>query len=153
MCPGERLSETREWILCSHYLRFAQRPKPASPIQHTTAPFFARRLCGKKKRYSCGDFLIKIWFSRPKKLSRNWCKSKMNICSVIPAMVQRLFFDISKQRNHKYATPPPFTQFYVFLATAPTGVLTAGPPLKQISGKGVANLWKNEGVAPLRELL
>ena len=67
MCPGERLSETREWILCSHYLRFAQRPKPASPIQHTTAPFFARRLCGEKKRYSCGDFLIKIWFSRPPK--------------------------------------------------------------------------------------
>ena len=47
-------------------------------------------------------------------------------------------------------------QFYVFLATAPTGVLTAataGPPLKQIYGKGVAHLWKNEGVAPLRELL
>ena len=41
----------------------------------------------------------------------------------------------------------------MFLSTAPTGVLTAGPPLKQISGKGVANLWKNEGVAPLRELL
>ena len=48
---------------------------------------------------------------------------------------------------------PPFTQFYVFLATAPTGVLTAGPPLKQIYGKCVAHLWKNEGVAPLRELL
>ena len=47
-------------------------------------------------------------------------------------------------------------QFYVFLATAPTGVLTAGtagPPLKQIYGKGVAHLWKNEGVAPLWELL
>ena len=37
-----------------------------------------------------------------------------------------LFFDIIKQRNHKYATPPPWKQFYVFLATAPTGVLTAG---------------------------
>ena len=60
-----------------------------------------------EKKYSCGDFLIKIWFSRPNKLSRNWCKSKMNICTVIPALVQRLFFDISKQRNHKYATPPP----------------------------------------------
>ena len=56
-------------------------------------------------------------------------------------------------------------QFYVFLAPDPTGVLTAataGPPLKQIYGKGVAHLWKNEGVAhlwknegvaPLRELL
>ena len=41
-------------------------------------------------------------------------------------MVQRLFFDIMKQRDHKYATPPPWKQFYVFLATAPTGVLTAG---------------------------
>ena len=47
-------------------------------------------------------------------------------------------------------------QFYVFLATAPTGVLTAGTTAKlenQIYGKGVAHLWKNEGVAPLRELL
>ena len=71
-------------------------------------------------------------------------------------MMQRLFFDIIKQRDHKYATPPPWKQFYVFLATAPTGVLTAdtaGPPLKQIYGKCVAHLWKNEGVAPLRELL
>ena len=45
-------------------------------------------------------------------------------------------------------------QFYVFLATAPTGVLTAataGPPLKQIYGKGVAHLWKNKDVAPLQE--
>ena len=43
----------------------------------------------------------------------------------------------------------------MFLATAPTGVLTAGTAglLKQIYGKGVAHLWKNEGVAPLRELL
>ena len=41
----------------------------------------------------------------------------------------------------------------MFLAAAPTGVLTAGPTLKQIYGKGVAYLWKNEGVAPLRELL
>ena len=47
-------------------------------------------------------------------------------CTVIPAMVQRLFFNIIKQRDHKYATPPPWKQFYVFLATAPTGVLTAG---------------------------
>ena len=36
------------------------------------------------------------------------------------------FLDIIKQRDHKYATPPPRKQFYVFLATAPTGVLTAG---------------------------
>ena len=67
------------------------------------------------------------------------------------------FFDIIKQRDHKYATPPPWKQFYVFLATAPTRVLTAGTALdsseKQIYGKGVAYLWKNEGVAPLRELL
>ena len=41
-------------------------------------------------------------------------------------MVQRLFFDMIKQRDHKYATPPPWKQFYVFLATAPTDVLTAG---------------------------
>ena len=71
--------------------------------------------------------------------------------------MQRLFFDIIKQRDHKYATPPPpWKQFYVFLATAPTGVLTAGSAEsteKQIYGKGVAHLWKNEGVAPLRELL
>ena len=30
------------------------------------------------------------------------------------------------QRDHKYATPPPAKQFLVFLATAPTNVLTAG---------------------------
>ena len=36
------------------------------------------------------------------------------------------FFDIITQRDHKYATPPLWKQFYVFLATAPTGVLTAG---------------------------
>ena len=41
-------------------------------------------------------------------------------------MVQRLFFDILKQRDHKYATPSPENQFDVFLATAATGVLTAG---------------------------
>ena len=33
------------------------------------------------------------------------------------------FFDIINQRDHKYATPPPWKQFYVFLATAPTGVV------------------------------
>ena len=41
-------------------------------------------------------------------------------------MVQRLFFDMIKQRDHTYATPSTEKQFYVFLATAPTGVLTAG---------------------------
>ena len=41
-------------------------------------------------------------------------------------MVQRLFFDMIKQRDHKYATPSPENQFYVFLAIAPTGGLTAG---------------------------
>ena len=43
----------------------------------------------------------------------------------------------------------------MFLATAPTGVLTAGTAVlftKANLGKG-AHLWKNEGVAPLRELL
>ena len=43
----------------------------------------------------------------------------------------------------------------MFLATAPTGVLTdgtAGLFTKANLGKG-AHLWKNEGVAPLRELL
>ena len=29
------------------------------------------------------------------------------LSTVIPAMVQRLFFDMIKQRDHKYATPPP----------------------------------------------
>ena len=58
----------------------------------------------------------------------NW--SVLNYCKVIRAMVQRLFFDITKQRDHKYATDSPGKQFYVFLATAPTGVSTAGPPLK-----------------------
>ena len=53
----------------------------------------------------------------------NW--SVLNYCKVIRAMVQRLFFDITKQRDHKYATDSPGKQFYVFLATAPTGVLTA----------------------------
>ena len=41
-------------------------------------------------------------------------------------MVQHIFFNMIKQRDHKYATPPPWKQFYVFLATAPNGVLTAG---------------------------
>ena len=36
------------------------------------------------------------------------------------------FFAIITQRDYKYATPPPWKQFYVFLATASTGVLTAG---------------------------
>ena len=44
-------------------------------------------------------------------------------------------------------------QFYVFLAPAPTGVSTAARLENKIYGKGVAHLWKNEGVAPLRELL
>ena len=101
MCPGERLSETREWILCSHYLRFAQRPKPASPIQHTTAPFFARRLCGGKKKIFLWGFSNQNMVFTP----AQW-KSKMNICTVIPAMVQRLFFAIITQRDHEYATPP-----------------------------------------------
>ena len=65
--------------------------------------------------------------------------------TVIPAMVQRLFFDIIKQCDHKYATPPlPWKQFYVFLATAPTGVITAGTAglfTKANLGKG-AHLWK-----------
>ena len=41
-------------------------------------------------------------------------------------MVQRLFFAIITQRDHKYATHSPANQFYVFLATSPTDVLTAG---------------------------
>ena len=65
-------------------------------------------------------------------------------------MVQRPFFAIIKQCDHKYATHSQSKQFYVFLATAPTGVLTAGTA---VNGQGVAHLWKNEGVAPLRELL
>ena len=58
--------------------------------------------------------------------------------TVIPAMVQRLFFDIIKQRDHKYATPTSWKQFYVFLATAPTGVLTAGTA----GLRWKANLWE-----------
>ena len=44
----------------------------------------------------------------------------------------------------------------MFLATAPTGVLTvgtAGLSTKAQNQKGVAHLWKNAGVASLRELL
>ena len=57
-----------------------------------------------------------------------YCKQRLSefASTVIPAMVQRRFFDIIKQLDHKYATPPPWKQFYVFFATAPTGVLTAG---------------------------
>ena len=41
-------------------------------------------------------------------------------------MVQRLFFAIITQRDHKYATPPPAVKaIFVFLATVPTDVLTA----------------------------
>ena len=36
------------------------------------------------------------------------------------------FFAIITQRDHKYATLSPWKQFYVFLATAPIDVLTAG---------------------------
>ena len=71
-------------------------------------------------------------------------------------MVQRLFFDIIKQRDHKYAAPPPQKQFCVFLATAPTDVLTAGTAEIQktkFMGKVLHIYGKNEGVAPLRELL
>ena len=32
---------------------------------------------------------------------------RQNMFEVTPAMVQRLFFDIITQRDHKYATPPP----------------------------------------------
>ena len=65
------------------------------------------------------------------------------------------FFAIITQRGHKYATHSPAKQFYVFLATAPTDVLTAGTAeiQKKNYGKGVAHLWKNEGIAPLWELL
>ena len=49
--------------------------------------------------------------------------NKRNIAE-IPATVQHIFFYIIKQRDHKYATPPPWKHF--FLATAPTGVLIAG---------------------------
>ena len=38
--------------------------------------------------------IISIWLQKSK-------------CTVIPAMVQRLFFDIITQRDHKYATPSP----------------------------------------------
>ena len=58
-------------------------------------------------------------------------------------MVQRLFFAIITRRDHKYATHSSENQFYVFLATAPTGALTAGTAAKlekQIDGKGVAQL-------------
>ena len=51
--------------------------------------------------------------------------NKRNIAE-IPAMVQHIFFYIIKQRDHKYATPPHWKPIYVFLATAPTGVLIAG---------------------------
>ena len=48
------------------------------------------------------------------------------MCTVIPAMVQRLFFN----------------RWHIDLTGGLRGLL-----------KGVAHLWKNEGVAPLRELL
>ena len=41
-------------------------------------------------------------------------------------MVQGFFSDFIKQRDHKYVTHFPAKQFYVFWATAPTDVLTAG---------------------------
>ena len=54
------------------------------------------------------------------------------------------------------STPEAASQIYVFLATAPTGVLTA---TTAGSGKGVAYLWSRclnilkKGFPPLRELL
>ena len=61
------------------------------------------------------------------------------------------------QRDHKYATHSPAKQFYVFLATAPTDVLTAGTAeIRKTSERGercCTFMEKNEGVAPLRELL
>ena len=53
------------------------------------------------------------------------CKG-FSACTVIPAMVQRLFFSTIKQRKYEYARTPRWKQFYVFLATASTSVLTAG---------------------------
>ena len=75
--------------------------------------------------------------------------SVLIMCTVIPAMVQRLFIAIIMQCDHKYATPPSWKQFYVFLATASTGVLTAGTA----DSRYIVYLWENKGVAPLRELL
>ena len=60
-------------------------------------------------------------------------------------MVQRLFYNIIKQCDHKYVTHFLGKQFYVL---APLDSSE-----KQIYGKGIAHLWKNEGVAPLQELL
>ena len=62
-------------------------------------------------------------------------KSISGKVTVIPAMVQQRWANNS------------VLEYY------PTGVLTAGTAEKQICEKGVAHLWKNEGVAPLRELL
>ena len=74
-------------------------------------------------------------------------------CTVIPAMVQRLFSTLLSSATINMQHLPRESNFMFFLATALTGALTAGPLLKQIYGKGVAHLWKNEGVALLRELL
>ena len=66
-------------------------------------------------------------------------KSISGKITVIPAMVQQRF----KANNS-------ILEYY------PTSVLTAGTAEsaeKQIYEKGVAHLWKNESVAPLRELL
>ena len=62
-------------------------------------------------------------------------KSISGKVTVIPAMVQQ------RWANN------------LVLEYYPTGVLTAGTAEKQICEKGVAHLWKNEGAAPLRELL
>ena len=51
-------------------------------------------------------------------------------------MVQRLCFAIITERDHKYETHSPAKQFYVFLATTPTNVLTAG----------TAEIWKTKFV-------
>ena len=52
-----------------------------------------------------------------------WQDPRCFRCTVIPATP---FFAIITQSDHKYATHSPAKQFCVFLATAPTDVLTAG---------------------------
>ena len=80
-------------------------------------------------------------------------------CTVIPAMVQRLFIAIITQRDHKYATPPPWKQFYVFFGNGSHRCFNRWHRLAALESKSmgkvlhVAHLWKNEGVAPLQKLL
>ena len=124
-----KLQCVAQWNLWAHSL--AQQPlirrHPLHHLYDTRSPKVFSHLAAQSVVYG-NKFILS-----------SWCLWK-SINGATP------FFDIIKQRDHKYATHSLGKQFYVL---APLNSSE-----KQIYGKGVAHfLFKNEGVAPMRELL